>query len=485
MVGIVNRPLRILQGVVTVTGLLLCGPLAASSNSVDIAMSFAEAWHQVAAESDALAAARANVEEAEYKKDAARDLYLPEIGISASYLYLDDTVTLSPEDLLESMPAGDLVSLTLAGLAPNFGLSAGQINSGLTSTIAERENLTSSLRAQWPIYAGGRIDAAQDIAGGRVKEAGHALEMKTEEQFENLIRYYFGAVLTRKVLETRIEVEAGLKKHRDHAILLEEQGQIAKVERMQSEASYDKVRVERRKTDRDLEIAQLALTRMLKSSGTVVPTDSLFIDESLPPLSGFIDKTLARYPGLLLLDSKKEQVEGLINIETGKYLPSVAVFGNYSLYEEDDLATKLVPDWVVGVGMHIPILERTGRSGNLKAAKTMVRRIDALQLQARSDLSVLVEKVYRQAEQAYEEYRGLGSSLQLAEETVRLRSKAFSQGLSTSLDVVDAELFRAGIKTQRAVAGYNFVLALAKLHILSDKPESFMQYQYTQVTEVQ
>ena len=32
-------------------------------------MSFAEAWHQVAAESDALAAARANVEEAEYKKE--------------------------------------------------------------------------------------------------------------------------------------------------------------------------------------------------------------------------------------------------------------------------------------------------------------------------------------------------------------------------------------------------------------------------------
>lgn len=478
-----NGYLKKLLTALTVSGLLFSSITAALCFPADITVSFAEAWQQVSAKNDTLAAARANVEQAKHKRNAAKDLYLPEIAISASYLYLDDEVTLSPEDILESTPAGDQLAPILAGLAGRYGVSAAELNSGLTSTIAERENLTSSIRAQWPLYTGGRINAAQDIAAGKLGEAGHELEMKLEEQFENLARYYFGVVLAERVLDTRADVENGLKKHRDNAILLEQQGQIARVERLQAEASYDRAIVDRRKAGRELEIARLALTRLLKSPESVNPTDTLFIN-TMPPLAPFLDKTLAYYPGLGVLESKKEQATGLIAVEKGKYLPTVAVFGNYSLYEEDDLATKLVPDWIVGIGINIPLLERSGRSGNLAAAKSMVRQIDALHLQAQSDLSVLVEKSYHQANQALEEYKGLGSSLKLAEETVELRVKAFNQGLSTSLDVVDAELFHSSIKTQRAVAAYNYVTTMAKLYAISGQLDSFLLYQNTQGTEV-
>lgn len=479
-----NRSLRKLLSIVAVLITLFGGRRGTFGSPADNAVSLAKAWQQVTAENDTLAAARENVEQAKHKQNAAHDLYLPEIGISANFLYLNDAVTLSPDDILASMPAGEQLAPVIAGLAQRYNMSAAELNSGLTSTIAERNNLTSSIHAQWPIYAGGRIDAAQDIAQGQLSEAGHQLELRTEEQFAKLVRYYFGAALTKKVLDTTVDVEAGLKKHRDHAVLLEEQGQIARVERMQSEASYDRAIVERRKVERELEIAQLALTKLLKSPQAVIPSDALFIHDTLPPLPAFLDKTMANYPGLGILESKKDQASGLIAVEKGKYLPTVAIFGNYNLYEEDDLATKLLPDWVVGVGIHIPLLERSGRSGNLKAAKSMVKQINALQNQARSDLFVLVEKSYRQAEQALEEYQGLGSSLKLAEATMNLRVKAFSQGLSTSLDVIDAELFLAGIKTQRAVAVYNYDITLAKLYAISGDPESFLLYQKTQGIEV-
>jgi outer membrane protein TolC len=455
-----------------------------NDNVIPQKVSLAEAWQIVVQDNDALEAARANVERTQHTKDGTKDLYLPNITLSAGYMYLDDDVTLSPQDLLDSMPAGNALGQVLGGLAMSQGISPAQLNSGLTSTIAERNNISSSIRASWPVYTGGRITAAQDIATGKVHEANHSLALKVEDRFETLVRYYFGTVLAKIVFVTRQEVEAGLKKHRDHAALLEQQGQIAKVERMQSEASHDKASVERRKAGRDLEIAQVALSRMLKMDGLVLPTDPLFLGKSLPPLASFIEKALSTFPGLAILASKKEQAEGLINLEKGRYHPTVAVFGNYSLYEEDNLATKLVPDWAVGVGISIPLLERSGRSGKLQAAKTMVREIDYLTAQARSDLSVLIEKTYRQAEQSFEEYQGLESSLKLAEETVKLRIKAFSQGISTSLDVVDAELFLASVKTQRAFAVYNYVVALAKLMAISNDLENFFIYQHTPNIEV-
>lgn len=450
----------------------------------ETAMSFVDAWTLVAKENDTLQAARADIENAVHKKDAAKDLYLPEISLSASYIYLDDDIELSPSDVLGSMASGDQITSLVGALAASYGMTAAQVESALTSTISDRETILSSVNATWPLYTGGRITAAQDIAEGKYKEAAQNLQLKSLTQFETLTRYYFGAVLAKKVFETRKEVEAGLKHHLDHAILLEQQGQIAKVERLQSQASHDKAVVDRKKAGRDLDIARVALTLMLKKTETVIPSDALFANESLPEMKRLLERTLDIYPGLRLLDSKKDQATGLIALEKGKYYPTVGLFGNYSLYEEESLATELTPDWFVGVGVSIPIMERNGRSGKLKAAKSTIRKIDSLKSQARSDLSVLLEKTYRQAEQALEEYNGLGSSEMLGKETIDLRTKAFSQGLSTSLDVVDAELFLAGVKTQRAVALYNHVIALAKLVAISGDLPSFFQYQISPLIEV-
>ncbi len=440
-------------------------------------LSFAQAWHLLETENDGILAARAKVQEAEHQQKGARALYLPAVSLSANYIYLDDAVQLSPDDLLDSMEAGGEAAQIISQLAASYGLSSAQLNAGLTTTIAERRNLDSSLTATWPVFTGGRINAAQDIAAAAVGERRQDLRLESLKQFEHLVHYYFGAVLAARVLETRQAVEAGLKHHRDQAVRLEQQGQIARVERMQSEVSFDKAVVERKKAQRDLEIARVALAKILRSPVPVMPTDKLFLADSLPELEAFVGETLAHYPGLDLLDTKKQQAEGVVRMEKGKFFPTVALFGNYRVYEEDDLVSELVPDWLVGVGVSVPLVDRSGRGSKLQAAEIAIKRIDHLHRQAENDLTVLVEKTYRQVLQALEEFEGLRSSRQLAEENMQLRGKAFGQGLATSLDVVDAELFRAGVETQRAAAVYRYVVGLAKLLAVGDRPEAFFTYQ--------
>lgn len=440
-------------------------------------LELATAWQKIIADNDRLQAMREEVVEAKHQQDGAADLYWPEVSVSASYLYLDDDITLSPSQILDSMAGGDQLGPVLASMAAGYGMTMSQLDNALTVTIADRDQATSSISALWPLYTGGRITAAQDAAQGKVHEADNRLLDTKREQFESLVRYYFSVVLAGKILTTRQEVESGLRQHRDHSVLLEAQGQIARVERMQAEAALDKATVERKKAGRDLEIAGAALSRMLKTEQSVEPVDGLFLNETLPAMSGFINSALAGYPGLAILRAKREQAEALVKSEKGKYHPTLAAFGNYSLYEEESLATELMPDWIVGVSLNLPILDRSGRSGKLAAAQSTIRRIDLLMAQARSDISLLVEKNYRQAQQALEEYEGLGSSLQLAKVTVDLRKKAFNQGVSTSLDVVDAEMFLASVKTQRAAASYHYIRALAALCGAAGQPERFFQFQ--------
>ncbi len=458
--------------------LLLCSLSGSSSWAARIG--FADAWQEVLRSHDSLAAGRANIERTGHLQRAASALYFPKIDLNARYTRLDGPVEISPDQLLASMPAGNQVGRLLADLGRTYGLSPAQINAGLTSRIADRDLRTSSVTGLWPLYAGGRIDAAQDIAKGQTDEARFQLALDRQKQFETLVQYYFGVVLAREVLQTKIKAKDGLLRHRDHAILLERQGQTAHVERLQAEASLDRARVEETKARHDLEIAQVALTRMLKSGEVVEPDGSLFVNASLPPLAVFLDSTLAGHPGLAVYEAKGRQAEGLAEVEKGKYLPEVALFASYSLYEDEYLAAELSPDWLVGMGISMPLVDRSGRSGNHAAARSRVRQLGSLLAQARQDLSLLVEQTYRQAQQALEEYGGLASSLSLAEENVRLREKAFDQGLSTSLDVVDSQRFMAGILTQRSVAAYTYVLSLARLLSMSGMSDSFSIYQYDQ-----
>ncbi|EGR2394286.1 TolC family protein [Vibrio cholerae] len=437
-------------------------------------LSFQEAWDLLQQQNNSLAAQRANVERYAHLKDATQNLNLPSVSVGANFTRLDQDVTLSGKQIFDS------TGQALPALPPTLAQLVAGIGS-IQSTITERDIFASSIRAIWPIFTGGRITAAQDAAAGKEDEAQSQLAIEIQARYEDLAKYYFSVVLAKEVLATRIAVEEGLTQHRDNALKLEQQGQIAHVERLQADASLDKAKVERKKAQKTLDIAQSALTQILGATETVEPSGMLFINTSLPPMHAFIEQTLNTYPGLSLLDAKEKQASSLIKAEQGKYYPEVYLYGDYSLHEDDSLASQMKPDWLVGVGVNIPLIENTGRSEQVKAANSAVNQVRYLKAQAKQDLSVLVEKTYLEAEQALEEVTGLNSSLNLAQENLRLRQKAFSQGLSTSVDVVDAELYLASIRTQQSLASFNYLISLNKLLALSSEMSSFSTYHQSAV----
>ncbi|WP_032555194.1 TolC family protein [Vibrio sp. MED222] len=434
-------------------------------------LTFSEAWQILQENNNSLAAQQANVERYQHLQNSTSSLNLPSITLGANYTHLDSDVTINGEQFKNS----------LSGV-PNLGAVGGILQpilsglGGVTSTITEQDIFSSSIRAIWPIFTGGRITAAQTAAEGKSEEAQSQLLMEKQARYEDLSKYYFSVILAEDVVRTRQAVEAGLTQHRDFAIKLEQQGQIARVERLQADASLDKAVVERTKAQNDLKIAQLALTQILGQSQSVEPSEQLFINKNLPHMDVFVDQTLMTYPGLKILDAKEKQASSLIKAEKGKYYPEVYLYGDYSLYEDDSLASEMKPDWLVGIGVNVPLLDTSGRSDKVAAAHSAVSQVQFLKSQAKQDLTVLVQKTYLEANQAIEEVQGLNSSLSLAQENLSLRKKAFTQGLSNSLEVVDAELYLASIKTQQSAARFKYLISLNKLLALTSEMNAYSSY---------
>ena len=429
--------------------------------------SFTEAWQQVLKVSDKLQAQSQEVNRAKGEQEAGESLNLPSLSLNGSYTHLEKPIELDLRDL-NPLASGSLP------LPPELGGILASIPGSLFVTpFTEQDIFRASLQAMWPIYTGGQITAAQGIHAAMVAEKQQELQLATRDLFTQLVDRYYAVDVTQSLVSTQTELVASLTKHVDHALALEREGQIAKVERLNAQVALDNAKVNLGSARRQHEMAVIALSRMLQRSD--VSTNSpLFVLPQAPSLGDLTQMTLNQHPALKLLEAKEAQANGLVSLEKGKYHPTVFLFGNYTLYEDDSLFSKVEPDWMVGVGVKVPLLSRDGRSGKVEAAKSALLQARYTKAQTRQDLSLLLDQSYRQLLQAKEEFKALNTSLELATENLRLREIAFNQGLSTSIDRVDAELKLSAVKTQQLGASYRYVQAYARLMAISGQLDEFI-----------
>lgn len=437
-----------------------------------------DAWQQLRSQDDDVAAGQAAQQRAAALLSTRDNLLLPQIDLLGSYTHLDnpievDALALNPlSSVADSLPGQLLVDL-IGG--PN----------AFRTPVTNRNVARSSLAMFWPLYTGGKISSARELLTLEEREASLLLEEVYRVRFMDLVTAYYGLVMAERALTTQQQAEDTLAQHYRSARALEDQYQIAQVERLAAEAAYDRSRITTRAIREQRDSAQQALASLVHyapsesglgghSSGPT-PTSPLFTLASLPPI-GHFQPGLANHPALRLLANTQAQAESVVEASRGLYHPNVFMFGSYNLYEDDSLASDLTPDWLVGVGVSMPLVDRSGRSGKVQAAVSTVSELRYRQQAASRKLELLLDQHYREANQALEEYNDLASTVALAEESLRLQILAFSEGVGRALDVIDAQTFLSTTLTRRDAAAFRFVMSLTQLLSITGQQESLFAY---------
>lgn len=425
-------------------------------------MSFSEAWLTMLDVNDDLKSEQMSEKKAKMMKEAAASMYLPSVNLTGSYTHIDKPVDLE-------FPKND-TTLTGPITGNTYDIPKGSI---LNESLVKQDIFLADLNILWPLYTGGKISIANDLRSSQISEASARTQMAKDKAFVSLVKIYYGVLMGAALLETREEVEKALALHYDHALKMKEQGQIAQVELLNAQVQFDKAKIETTKARHTYEIALSALSKLLKNDN-VEPTSTLFVNFGVDDEASYEASMQENHPGLKILNIKKNQSEMMVNMNEGSYHPTLAAYGNYNLYKDDSLVFEALPKWFVGVGIKWTLFDNRGRSEKLEAAKIVNSKVNYLQAQARIDLSILLEKSYKEMQLYLDEYQALSSSLALASENVRLRERSFMEGLSTSIDVIDAQLFLASTKTQRLNAAYNYVQRLSHLMVLAGERDNFI-----------
>ena len=411
------------------------------------ALTFSEARARMMTANETALAAGESVAERRDERAAMKGFYWPRVELHAQATHLNDDV------ILDLNPIRDVIS-SLHRLPPTLLPS-------FETTFQKQDYWLSSLTVTWPIYTGGKVQAANKAAALQLTDAEQARRQTDGALSSELVRRYFALRLALRARDVRAHVLDGLDTHVVHAAALEREGQIARVERLHAEVARRDAERQLRASEHDVALARTALASLLSSDAPVDPASGLFIAGSLEPLDVLVARALENNPGLGRLEAQRGRASEAVRAEKAAWLPTVAAFGMRELHTDD--LTIVSPTWAVGVNATFTLFDGMERGHRVAAARSQEKRVGLLRERARRDIATLVEQKYRAMEKAREQFASLDTTLELAAEVVRVRTRAFEEGMGTSLEVVDARLMLQGLQLQRLAAAYAFDVALAEL----------------------
>jgi len=430
--------------------------LLLTATTLFASMNIEDAWRLVESKNSGMQASQNDMKAAKLKQKSAKSMYLPSISLIANYTHLDKPIDIDTSGVSQLM-----ASLPIPLPFPS------------SLDLSKQDIFLADLQMMWPLYVGGKIDAAQDIYSAKLDEAKAMHEMKTDKEFLKLVKYYYGEVIAEALYKTRSEALKALQLHYENAQKLKVQGQISQLELLNAEVKRDAAKIECDKAADNLAITKRALELLTHSNEKA--SSSLFIYTGNENFTYYEDALEEKSTALSLFDAKSKQTKSLIEIKKAAFKPEVVGYADYNLYKDDSVLMKSLPNWFAGVILKFNLLDREDRLQEIQIAKLQDAKVAALKKEALENLKILLEKSYKEMISSLKEYKALDSSLSLAEQNYKLRSLSFKEGLATSTDVVDAQLFVESIKTKRLHAAYNFVLKLSQVLVLSAQREAFFE----------
>ena len=443
-------------------------------------LSLDEAISVTLTENPAMKAAAYEERAAQQERRAAIGLRMPQINVTGAYAYMDKDIGFDFNDM--KGPAKDLTGKILgSGLITDptiiqgiQGLLNPMMNADWFLKVQDRSLGFVGGEVTLPIWMGGKINAANRAAKINEKSAAEQGNQTRNALISELVERYFGLALATQVVEVRRQVVEGVRKHLEDAVALEKNGMIAQSERLY--VAFKMAEAERELANAELQAATIAsaLSNTLGRENEWQPVTSMFILSKVEELDYYQDLAQIRNPLLSQVSLKRQLAEEGVRVQRADFLPQVAAIGGGSFYNYQ--VSGIVPRWAVGVGVNIKIFDGLNREYKYSAAKQTARRVGALQNKAGKDISVLVEKLYNQMMNYRNQMTSIDASLAFAEEYLRMKNAAFLEGMSSSSDLIDAELNLAGVRTERLQAAYNYDLLLAQLLEAAGISDEFPAY---------
>jgi len=457
-------------------------------------LSLDAALERALSESEQVRIAAASVERADGQQARVRSELFPQLSAGASYDralasefsgLFSPSASSTPCDSFVADPSGS-VDARLAELerAVNCGATGATTSGsdGLTNLPFGRKNTyRASLSFSQSLFSGGRIGAAREQANASRSAADVDLASARAQVMLDVVQAYYDAALSARL----VEIAEATYQQADATLTLTrlgfEAGSQPEFELLRAQVARDNQRpvVIRSQSQREIALLRLKQLLNLPPSDAIVLTTTL--DAAVPPAPDHLPVGSATgEPPPITRAPEREAMFGLRQREAAAALTRSARYPTASLtsnYEEVAYPGGVIPglgdlrrNWTIGASVQVPVLTGGRQRADEAIARADVHDAEARLRLTRQQAAVDTRTAFEELKAAAASWDASAGTVQQAERAYQIAELRYREGVSTQLEVTDAQVLLVQARATRAQAARDLQVARARVALLPDLP---------------
>lgn len=470
--------------------------LAAQQSGQRRALTLAEALDLAEKRSESIGIARAGVARAEGDRRRARSAYFPQLSGSASY----------QRTLQSQFSALDPGTDTLSASEPACNRFVAQPGLPIDQRLDSLENAVECASAADPfasfrnlpfgrentyrfglsfsqtLFSGGRVRGQAQAAGAGLRSAAIGLTSARAQLLLDVTGAYYDATLADRLFTiaqaTLVQADTTLSQTQ----LARQVGNLSEFDLLRARVTRDNQRpvVIQRRADRELAYFRLKSLLDVPLDDPLVLTtelgDTVLADpgrlEAIARTSGDTG-TSARAPVRQAAEAVEAQ-RGLLRVARGQRFPQLALTSQYAQLgypaKISPFGARFVDDWVVALGLQIPIFTGGRIGGEEDIARANVSEAK-LRLQQTHELAeVDARNAATQLEAADAAWQASAGTVEQAARAYQIAELRYREGLSTQNELLDSRIQLQQAQASRARAARDLQVARVRLVLLPALP---------------
>lgn len=354
---------------------------------------------------------------------------------------------------------------------PDFFGGTGQVR---PIEIGSKNSYSAQLKFGMPIFVG------QAYTGIVMSRLGLDLSKLSYEETLAQIRLnttkaFLDVLLTRETAKFIRESYENALRNLENAKKLNKAGLISDFDYLSAQVEVEKIKPNVLQADYTYQTALNFLKSILNLSAedsieVVGDFQSFIINKNLPQLENYVVENTFTLKKLSL---QKQIADKNIMLQRWGHFPSLIAFGNYQIQTQAEdynfNAYRWVKSAAVGLSLSVPIFSGFGVKSKVEQAEIQSKELDETINYTRKQLNIAITNTQNRIATGLEKIEAQKLNKEKARKSYQIAEVRFNEGMSTQLEISNANLNLLSAEIGYAQAIYEYLVAQAELEFYLNK----------------
>lgn len=367
-----------------------------------------------------------------------------------------------------------LPTLNYQGIATNNLELPVFVFMGQEFTVGTKYTFQHSLDLSLPLFTGGSRWFNMNIQSDIHKSLSEELKGKEQEVVLQSLQAYYGIILANSLFESAAEAVKVSKNNLEQVQKYYSAGTATELDLQRAKAQYAAALpgLEKARAEKIMSSQRLKFLLNIPFEDSLVVTDSLkqrdflndFKSYSLNELKEVSAENRSDIKSLNYQLAATKQSE---NIALGSFAPMIAASANLAHQAQLDNSHVMWNDYIrskaVSLSVIWPLFEGGRKILNYQQAKIQTEQMEIILEQADKGRILDVEENYYNFNESGKNLESLKEAMLQSKESLRLSNLLYKEGMSTQLDVLNAQLLNTSNRTQYFQGIFNYNISQLNL----------------------